>query len=484
MTHRDARGNALTGATPTALALYERALDAAVGWRTGAHELAAAATDEAPSFVMAQVLQAHLLIGSRDPRRVHAARPILARAAQWPANEAERMHLAAIAAVLADQFELAKVRLGELLAHRPRDLLGLQIAHALDHMTGDIAHMAERVERVLPAWSRELPGYHGVLAMHAFGLEENGEIEVAEARAHAALALDAKDARAHHVLAHVYEAGERAAAGIAWLNAHRSAWEPDTTVATHAWWHLALFHLMHDDPAPALALYDTRVRRERSGEVSDLVDATSLLWRLRLHGVDAGARWNELAEAWEAHIDDAYCSFTDVHAMLGFVGARDGRRAQRLELALARSQTRRSRHGETTRRLGLPACRALMAYGRGDDALAITLLASLPTLAHRLGGSHAQRDVLHLTLWHAIDRMRRPARRRGSALYCMSIQSSGADDERTAEPAPELPAPARRDAALAQAPVALVVTGGYRRGLRDARSTAGYRRRDRRAGLS
>ena len=49
--------------------------------------------------------------------------------------------------------------------------------------------------------------------------------------------------------------------------------------------------------------------------------------------------------------------------------------------------------------------------GRGNDTLAVTLLASLPALAHRLGGSHAQRDVLHLTLLRAVERVRRPQRR-------------------------------------------------------------------------
>jgi hypothetical protein len=56
-----------------------------------------------------------------------------------------------------------------------------------------------------------------------------------------------------------------------------------------------------------------------------------------------------------------------------------------------------------------------MAFGRGDYNLAITLLASLPGLAHRLGGSHAQRDVLHLTLQQAVERIRRPARRTRTA---------------------------------------------------------------------
>jgi 2'-5' RNA ligase len=100
-----------------------------------------------------------------------------------------------------------------------------------------------------------------------------------------------------------------------------------------------------------------------------------------------------------------------MHAMLAFVGARDWDRAQRLERALARGASLATRYGETTRQVGLFACRALIAFGRGNDTDAITLLASLPALAHRLGGSHAQRDVLHLTMQHAIERIRRPARR-------------------------------------------------------------------------
>jgi tetratricopeptide (TPR) repeat protein len=271
--------------------------------------------------------------------------------------------------------------------------------------------MTQRVAAVLPAWSSDLPGYHAVLAMHAFGLEENGEYERAEQAARTALALDPFDARAHHVMAHVFEMTGRADAGVRWMTEHTAAWGADTVVATHCWWHLALFHLAQGRPDRALALYDRRVRSSASGEIADLIDAAALLWRMHLGGSDTGTRWAELSAAWAPHIDDGFCSFTDLHAMLAFVGARDWDRAQRLERALAAAQSLPTRHGATTRELGLPACRALIAFGRGNDALAITLLASLPALAYRLGGSHAQRDVLHLTRLHAIERIRRPARR-------------------------------------------------------------------------
>jgi len=46
-----------------------------------------------------------------------------------------------------------------------------------------------------------------------------------------------------------------------------------------------------------------------------------------------------------------------------------------------------------------------------------------PALAHRLGGSHAQRDVLHLTLLHAIERIRRPAPRLRRAFLPIAAQA-------------------------------------------------------------
>jgi hypothetical protein len=65
-----------------------------------------------------------------------------------------------------------------------------------------------------------------------------------------------------------------------------------------------------------------------------------------------------------------------------------------------------------TRLVGYPACRALLAFARGDYGAAEALLRSLPPVAHRIGGSHAQRDVLHLTRAAAAAR-RAPALKSG-----------------------------------------------------------------------
>jgi hypothetical protein len=54
-----------------------------------------------------------------------------------------------------------------------------------------------------------------------------------------------------------------------------------------------------------------------------------------------------------------------------------------------------------TRDVGHPACRAIAAFGLDDFTTATALLRDIRSHAHRFGGSHAQRDLLDLTLIEA-----------------------------------------------------------------------------------
>lgn len=409
----DARGLPVSGATPAALDAYERAAAAFLHWRSGAETHLAFAVEAAPDFTMAHVLGAWMHVSGRDPAGIERARPLFERAAALAGNPRERLHVSALgAAIEADDIELATSHLGAALHIAPRDALALQVAHAYDYLTGDGASLQARVAAVLPAWSAELPGYAGVLAMHAFALFEAGECVRGEAMARAALAIDPLEPRAHHAMAHAFEMTGRPAVGAAWMRAHAPAWARGTAVGTHGWWHVALFELARGAVNEALELYDSHMRARCSSTIGELIDASGLLWRIRLQGGAVGARLRELADAWAPHIDDAYCSFSDIHAMLAYVGAGDARRAHALELVLSRHANRPDRYGATTRLVGLPACRALIAFGHGDAVRAAERLARLPPLAHRIGGSHAQRDVLRLTELSARQRAtgrRRPA---------------------------------------------------------------------------
>jgi hypothetical protein len=54
-----------------------------------------------------------------------------------------------------------------------------------------------------------------------------------------------------------------------------------------------------------------------------------------------------------------------------------------------------------TRDVGLPLCRGMKAFGQGRYAEAVAWIEPVRDFAHRFGGSHAQRDVLTLTLIEA-----------------------------------------------------------------------------------
>ena len=69
---------------------------------------------------------------------------------------------------------LALERYGAIVADRPRDMLALMVAHALDFRMARWEMLRDRIASVLPHWHAGMRGYASVLAMYAFGLEENG----------------------------------------------------------------------------------------------------------------------------------------------------------------------------------------------------------------------------------------------------------------------------------------------------------------------
>ena len=391
----DLRGCAVTGASPHALELYERALASLWLQRGDSLALARQASDAAPGFVAARLLEANLLVSSRDVRDFEAAGWAFARLQGLPMNSREAAHNAALAAAIDGDLDGACRWYDLILDREPRDAPALWVAQVLDYYLGNAQQLCERTRRVLPHWSNSLPGYHAVLAMHAYALTECGDYGEAESAALRALELEPGDVRAEHALLHVLEMQGRAEEGL-----RRSA----NPAINHLSWHRALFHLQLDRPDRALAVYDSVMGLET---LADLIDASALLWRLRLAGVDVGGRFAEVAARWSPHAEDAYCAFNDLHAMMAFVAVPRWDWAKRLLAAQERRLARSAgANHDMTRLVGYPACQALAAFGRGDWRAAESLLRSLPPVAHRIGGSHAQRDVLLLTRAAALRRTR------------------------------------------------------------------------------
>jgi tetratricopeptide (TPR) repeat protein len=280
----------------------------------------------------------------------------------------------------------------------------LQLAHVGDFFLGQSAMLRDRVAHVLPYWDRNVPGYGYVLGMYAFGLEETAHYARAEETGRRALELNPRDPWAVHAVAHVFEMQGRQAEGIRWLVSREQDWAPDNGFAIHNWWHLALYHLDLGDHDTVLDLYDRKVRAQPSKFALELVDATSMLWRLTLRGVDVGNRWQDLAACWEPGIEAGFYAFNDAHAMLAFTSA--GREAS--AEALIESLERRARGTGTNaymvREVGLPLCRAVRDFASAAYSGSLEQLLELRHIAHRFGGSNAQRDLIHLTAQEAAHR--------------------------------------------------------------------------------
>jgi hypothetical protein len=189
--------------------------------------------------------------------------------------------------------------------------------------------------------------------------------------------------------------------GIAWMRANPDAWSRESFFAVHNWWHVALFHLDLGEIDEVFTLFDGPIYGAHSPVVLDIVDASALLWRLMLRGESVGDRWRAVADAWEAVAAAGNYAFNDAHAMMAFVGADRPGQARIVLESQARAARGAGDNAMFTREVGAPVTQAIKAFGAGDYGEAVRLLRLVRNVAHRFGGSHAQRDVIDLTLVEA-----------------------------------------------------------------------------------
>jgi len=401
MQRADQLGNPCSGASAAAMDDYEQALREFRCYYGDPVATVARALDDSPGFVMAHVLNAYLHLLGTEPAGLPVARAAAETAHRHAGDDRERAHLAAIAQLIDGEWRAASRVLEDIAIEHPRDALSLQAGHVTDFYLGDSRMLRDRIARALPAWTPDLPGYHNLLAMHAFGLEETGLYERAEAAGRRAVELEPRDSWGQHAVAHVMEMQGRTREGIAWMRANPDAWSRDSFFAVHNWWHLALFHLELDEIDEVLALVDGPVCGAHSTVVLDLIDASAMLWRLHLRGIDVGDRWNAVADGWAPIAAAGTYAFNDAHAMMAFVGAGRDDDAQTVLASQQRAVRGAGDNAMFVRDVGSAVTRAIHAFGAGRYGDAVELLRPVRNIAHRFGGSHAQRDLIDLTLVEA-----------------------------------------------------------------------------------
>ena len=380
-----------------AVALLDQAVEdlAALAGEPVAGTRAALAEDD--RLLLGHIYSAYLSLYANTSAGVAAARKVLDDLERFDGGTDERevLHLRAARAWANGEWGEATRSLERALLHNPRDLLALKVAQDLYFFLGNRLDLRDVAARVLPAWPVDLPGWGYISGIYAFGLEENADYRAAEARARDALIDNPLDVWAVHALAHVFEMEGRQHEGVAFLTETAPDWSP-SYFAVHNWWHRCLYHLDLLEFDEVLDLYDGPIRAERSAQWLDIVDAAALLWRLSLFGVDVNERAERLADDVEALLDGPVYVFNDWHAAMAL--ALVGRQSEIEQLV---ASTRR--HAVGTNRLaaeraGLTLLEGFASFADGHFDRALDLLVDIRPCAHAVGGSHAQRDIIDLTL--------------------------------------------------------------------------------------
>ena len=401
--HNDIRGLTVTAASADAVRAFDHAIDAYLCYRSDIMARMEALFAADPDCGMAHILKGYLMMLGYKAQFVPIARAAAETAAPLlrHATARERAHLHALTLWADGDTDKAATIWEEILRDHPHDLLAFRLHHFVNFWFGRPDVMLSTVLSVEKHWSGAIPGFNSILGCRCFAHEESGHYVEAEAAGREAIRRDPSDLWAAHGVAHVLEMTGRRREGIAWVDSLQDGWAAANNLKHHLWWHQAMYHLELGDMSRVLTLYDTRFRNLDSPLVQavpdlyiDMQNAASMLFRLSRHTVDAGARWTELADKAEARIGDCQSAFTLPHWMMALAATGREDAARRMLDAMVDYARGPGINARLVGDFAIPVSRAVLAHGLGQYKQAVALMRPILGEMYRLGGSHAQQDVL------------------------------------------------------------------------------------------
>jgi tetratricopeptide (TPR) repeat protein len=400
---QDAHGLEVTAQSAAAVEAFDHTLTGYLRYSADTPQRMTAVFDIDPEFGLAHCLKGYFAMLGYKQSAVPVAEAAAADAARLTerATPRERAHVAALRRWIEGEPDRAAEIWEQILAEHPRDILAFRLAHFVNFWLGRPDVMLASVIGVERHWGDTLPGYNAILGCRCFAHEECGHYVEAEAAGRAAIDRDPGDLWAAHGVAHVLEMQGRRGEGIAWIESLRGNWEDANNLRHHLWWHAAMFHMERGETDRILALYDGEFRNLASRLTEALPDlyidvqnAASMLFRLQRHGVNVGDRWVELADRAEARIGDCLSAFTLPHWMMALAATDRHAAAHRMLQAMRDFAQAPGVTASLVARYALPICEAVLAHARGEFAQAVEVMRPALGGMYRLGGSHAQQDVL------------------------------------------------------------------------------------------
>jgi tetratricopeptide (TPR) repeat protein len=392
----------LSTASSVARDAYVRGCEAKLTMYPGAIEAFDRAIAADPGFALAHVARAHILLERGDAA---GARESMAAAnsvaAGLPAREAS--HIAFFNLLSAGDTGAALATLPAHLDAWPRDAMVLGTTAFTNGLIGSSGRAGQK-RALLDLLDTLAPSYGDdwwFTAHHGMAFSENGQRDAARPKIDRSFAQNPKNPWAAHARAHLcYEEGD-ADAARSFLASWLTTYPRNGLLFSHLSWHLALGELEGGNTAGALRLFREAFAPDvHSGPPrGKLNDAVSFLWRWELAGQPRNSEaWRVMHDFANSAFPSAGAAFSDMHialaqAVAGDDAALEARVLQMQELG---------RRGRYPSGHFVPAvAHAFAAFEGRDFAAAIAALEPIAGELERIGGSHAQLDLVTFTLLKA-----------------------------------------------------------------------------------
>ncbi|PPR62093.1 MAG: hypothetical protein CFH10_00935 [Alphaproteobacteria bacterium MarineAlpha4_Bin2] len=396
---KDVRGLEMTASSQEAVDAFDATINEFLASGRDAAALLKHVNEADPEMVMGQCVrgyfmrlpqQAHLIKGSNDAFAK-------AKSLSANANRREQLHVAALGSWVAGDLRNAAAIWEQILVDYPHDILALRIAHTIHFYLGDLDLMRDSMARVMPRWDEGVPGYGYVLGCRAFSLEESHQFAAAEPMGRRAVEINEGDVWAGHCVAHVLEGQGRRQEGIQWVDEHEEAWKKRGIFARHIWWHRALHYLELERFDDVLTAFDREYWPEPTEDNIDLTNASSMLMRLDMLGVDVGERWESVGEVCAGRTKDRLRPFNDLHFVMALTRSGRMMAAREILQSMREFVSANDDNGLTVvdvyKQAGIPVAEAIIAHAEGNFARTVEIMSSARYRMVPLGGSWAQRDV-------------------------------------------------------------------------------------------
>ena len=406
MSHQDRYGFMLSTTSAEAAEAYRDGVDRMLSGWPGAAEAFERACAADPDFALAQIGRGriHSFYQQGEAARAKAAlaRELVARRG----SKREKSHVETLALAIEGRIPAA---LSSALIHLDawrRDAVVLSLplgAFGLYAFSGMADHDQARQDLC-----DHLADHYGedwwFLTYHGWSLTENGAVAKGRALTERALSLRRENAHGAHALLHaMFEDGAVAEADVLvkeWIPIYPRA----GILHGHIRWHQALGALERGDADTALAIYDEVLQptATMAPPLNAVTDGASLLWRLSAYGhAVPDELWCEADASAQQSFPKSSLAFADVHMALLSAATRNH---AALESRLAAIEQRLA-EGRLAAGPVVPAiCGAMRAFADEDYAACVRTLAPVLTEVVRIGGSHAQRELIEDTFIVALMR--------------------------------------------------------------------------------